>query len=61
MPPADSTTSTGKGEAKTSNPKPGVGGTAQDGGISTADTVADGGPDDQEAKEDETFVPEEKK
>jgi len=28
----------------TSNPAPGVGGTAQDGGLSTAATVADGGP-----------------
>lgn len=29
----------------TSNPARGVGGTAQDGGMSTAATVADGGPD----------------
>lgn len=32
----------------TSNPNRGVGGTAQDGGLSTADTVADGGPDGKE-------------
>lgn len=32
----------------TGNPAPGVGGTAQDGGLSTADTVADGGPDAKE-------------
>ncbi|KXT07285.1 hypothetical protein AC578_2387 [Pseudocercospora eumusae] len=33
----------------------GVGGTSKDGGLSTADTVADGGPDD--AEEDEDFKP----
>jgi len=31
------------------NPAPGVGGTAQDGGISTAATVADGGPSEPQA------------
>ncbi|PSK55996.1 hypothetical protein B9Z65_4874 [Elsinoe australis] len=40
------------GQAKTSNPNYGVGGTAKDGDISTADTVADGGPDDGEADPD---------
>merc|ERR1711915_331471 len=35
--------------AQTSNPAPGVGGTAQDGGLSTAATVADGGPNSKEA------------
>lgn len=34
------------------NPAPGVGGTAQDGGMSTAATVADGGPDDKAADPD---------
>ncbi|KAJ8606782.1 hypothetical protein MRB53_040708 [Persea americana] len=34
------------GGAKESNPAPNVGGTAKDGGLSTAATVADGGPDD---------------
>ncbi|KAI6869581.1 hypothetical protein KC343_g19403 [Hortaea werneckii] len=38
--------------AQTSNPAPGVGGTAQDGGISTAATVADGGPNSKEADPD---------
>lgn len=37
----------------TSNPAPGVGGTAKDGGLSTADTVADGGPDNKQ--EDPSF------
>ncbi|TKA25525.1 hypothetical protein B0A50_05386 [Salinomyces thailandicus] len=41
--------------AKTSNPAPGVGGTAQDGGLSTAATVADGGPDNR--REDPTYQP----
>jgi len=35
----------GANVAKTSNPNAGVGGTAQDGGLSTAATAADGGPD----------------
>ncbi|KAI9655225.1 MAG: hypothetical protein M1831_004935 [Alyxoria varia] len=38
---------------KQSNPAPNVGGTAKDGGLSTAATVADGGPDDKE--EDPTW------
>lgn len=43
-------------EAKPESDKFGVGGTAKDGDVSTADTVADGGPDeDQEA--DEEFKP----
>ncbi|GAB7366434.1 hypothetical protein MBLNU230_g8231t1 [Neophaeotheca triangularis] len=42
-----------KDNVQTSNPAPGVGGTAKDGGLSTAATVADGGPDDQ--KEDPTW------
>ncbi|TKA43715.1 hypothetical protein B0A55_13366, partial [Friedmanniomyces simplex] len=33
--------------AQTSNPAPGVGGTSQDGGLSTAATVSDGGPSEQ--------------
>lgn len=37
------------------NAAPGVGGTAKDGGLSTAATVADGGPND--AKKDETYQP----
>ncbi|KAK3055824.1 hypothetical protein LTR09_003058 [Extremus antarcticus] len=47
-----------KPRGKTSNPNQNVGGTAhiadaslwcsKDGGLSTADTVADGGPDDEE-------------
>ncbi|KAF1982475.1 hypothetical protein K402DRAFT_397557 [Aulographum hederae CBS 113979] len=41
----------------TSNPAPGVGGTAKDGGLSTADTVADGGPSDQNLDSGE-YVPE---
>ncbi|KAF7197938.1 hypothetical protein HII31_00652 [Pseudocercospora fuligena] len=36
------------GEAHVGNKNYGVGGTAKDGGLSTADTVADGGPDDPE-------------
>lgn len=40
----------------TSNPAPGVGGTAKDGGLSTAATVADGGPNDQNP--DGQYVPE---
>ncbi|KAK3719665.1 hypothetical protein LTR37_004202 [Vermiconidia calcicola] len=40
---------------KTSNPNENVGGTAKDGGLSTAATVADGGPDDQ--KSDSTYKP----
>ncbi|KAK3072361.1 hypothetical protein LTR53_006939 [Teratosphaeriaceae sp. CCFEE 6253] len=40
----------------TSNPAPGVGGTAQDGGLSTAATVADGGPDAQ-SSQDAQFLP----
>lgn len=32
----------------TSNAAPGVGGTAKDGGLSTAATVADGGPDSKQ-------------
>ncbi|KAF2716433.1 hypothetical protein K431DRAFT_316557 [Polychaeton citri CBS 116435] len=43
------------GEAHVGNPAPGVGGTAGDGGLSTADTVADGGPDGEE--EDGTYKP----
>jgi len=42
-------------EGKTSNSKYGVGGTAKDGGISTADTVADGGQDAPE--EDGEYQP----
>ncbi|KAL8856761.1 MAG: hypothetical protein Q9178_006598 [Gyalolechia marmorata] len=42
-------------EAKPDNPIYGVGGTAKDGGVSTAATVADGGPDD--SKKDETYQP----
>ncbi|KAK3664371.1 hypothetical protein LTR22_004784 [Elasticomyces elasticus] len=38
--------------AKTSNSAPGVGGTSQDGGLSTADTVADGGPSKQASDPD---------
>lgn len=34
------------------NAAPGVGGTAKDGGMSTAATVADGGPDDEKADPD---------
>ncbi|KAL8752094.1 MAG: hypothetical protein Q9184_005847 [Pyrenodesmia sp. 2 TL-2023] len=41
--------------AKPDNPIYGVGGTAKDGGASTAATVADGGPDDSE--KDETYQP----
>lgn len=37
------------------NAAPGVGGTAKDGGLSTAATVADGGPDDPKA--DPTYKP----
>jgi len=44
-----------RSKAGPGNPAPGVGGTAKDGGLSTADTVADGGPDDKE--EDPTFKP----
>ncbi|KAK3704063.1 hypothetical protein LTR37_014038 [Vermiconidia calcicola] len=40
---------------KTSNPNENVGDTAKDGGLSTAATVADGGPDDQ--KSDPTYKP----
>jgi len=36
-----------QGGAHTGNPAPGVGGTAKDGGLSTAATVEDGGPDDR--------------
>merc|ERR1739841_5370 len=36
-----------QGNVKTSNPAPGVGGTAKDGGLSTAATVSDGGPEDR--------------
>ncbi|KAE9379465.1 hypothetical protein N431DRAFT_460721 [Stipitochalara longipes BDJ] len=43
-------------EGKTSNPKFGVGGTSKDGGMSTADTVADGGQDAPE--EDGEYKPE---
>ncbi|USW49845.1 hypothetical protein Slin15195_G031640 [Septoria linicola] len=42
-------------EAHVGNPNRNVGGTAQDGGVSTADTVADGGPD--AAEEDGDFKP----
>lgn len=38
----------------TNNPAPGVGGTAKDGGLSTAATVADGGPDSKQ--EDPSFA-----
>lgn len=38
----------------TGNPAPNVGGTAQDGGLSTAATVADGGPDSKQ--EDPSFA-----
>ncbi|TKA81757.1 hypothetical protein B0A55_01135 [Friedmanniomyces simplex] len=41
--------------AKTSNPAPGVGGTSQDGGLSTAATVSDGGPSEQ--AEDPDYKP----
>ncbi|KAK0255749.1 hypothetical protein B0A54_14366 [Friedmanniomyces endolithicus] len=41
--------------AKTSNPAPGVGGTSQDGGLSTAATVSDGGPSKQ--AEDPDYKP----
>ncbi|EME47644.1 hypothetical protein DOTSEDRAFT_69561 [Dothistroma septosporum NZE10] len=44
-----------KKEAHTGNPNRNVGGTAKDGGLSTADTVADGGPDD--AEEDGEYKP----
>ena len=37
------------------NPIYGVGGTAKDGGVSTAATVADGGPND--AEKDPTYKP----
>ncbi|EMC96286.1 hypothetical protein BAUCODRAFT_24090 [Baudoinia panamericana UAMH 10762] len=40
----------------TSNPAPGVGGTAKDGGLSTAATVADGGPSG--SKQDGQYLPE---
>lgn len=43
------------GGAKTENAAPGVGGTAKDGGLSTAATVADGGPDDKQ--EDPDYKP----
>ena len=39
-------------QGKTSNPNQNVGGTAKDGGLSTADTVADGGEDDKEKDPD---------
>ncbi|KAK1072032.1 hypothetical protein LTR12_003436 [Friedmanniomyces endolithicus] len=39
----------------TSNPAPGVGGTAKDGGLSTAATVADGGPSGGE--QDSQYLP----
>jgi len=39
----------------TSNPAPGVGGTAKDGGLSTAGTVSDGGPSGGE--KDSQFLP----
>ncbi|KAK5173028.1 uncharacterized protein LTR77_003150 [Saxophila tyrrhenica] len=40
---------------KTSNPADNVGGTSKDGGLSTAATVADGGPDDK--KDDPSYKP----
>lgn len=45
----------GSGGAHTGNKVYGVGGTAKDGGASTADTVADGGPDGEE--DSGTFKP----
>lgn len=39
-------------QGKRSNPNQNVGGTAKDGGLSTEDTVADGGEDDAEADPD---------
>ncbi|KAK4505757.1 hypothetical protein PRZ48_003722 [Zasmidium cellare] len=44
-----------KKEGHVGNKNYGVGGTDKDGGLSTADTVADGGPDDEE--EDGEFKP----
>jgi hypothetical protein len=41
----------------TGNPNHNVGGTAQDGGLSTADTVKDGGPDGGNRPQDTSFVP----
>ncbi|PIA98876.1 hypothetical protein CB0940_02443 [Cercospora beticola] len=41
----------------TGNPNYGVGGTAQDGGLSTADTVRDGGPDGGNRGSDDSYVP----
>ncbi|CAF9933808.1 MAG: hypothetical protein ALECFALPRED_005758 [Alectoria fallacina] len=44
-------------EAKPESDEFGVGGTAQDGGVSTAGTVADGGPDDEDEEADGEFKP----
>ena len=41
----------------TSNENYGVGGTAKDGGLSTADTVRDGGSDGGNRGEDTTYEP----
>lgn len=41
----------------TSNQNYGVGGTAKDGGLSTADTVRDGGADGGNRAEDSTYAP----
>lgn len=41
----------------TSNQNYGVGGTAKDGGLSTADTVRDGGADGGNRPEDSTYAP----
>lgn len=43
----------------TSNPAPGVGGTARDGGMSTAATVADGGidPQAQDSQKSSQYLP----
>ncbi|CAF9941357.1 hypothetical protein IMSHALPRED_002540 [Imshaugia aleurites] len=43
-------------EAQPSSAEYGVGGTAKDGDVSTADTVADGGPDEDQGA-DEEFKP----
>merc|ERR1712113_19498 len=41
----------------TSNPAPGVGGTAKDGGLSTAASVADGGPSAQQPDNTSQYLP----
>jgi len=41
----------------TANPAPNVGGTAKDGGLSTAATVADGGPSDQQPDNTSQYLP----